>query len=400
MKILNVGHNYFVAGGSDRVLIETGELLKAKGHIVVPFCAKNEKNFSSPYKRFFPKSIDFDKINIKSLFSFFYNFEAKHSLTSLLESEKKTVDVAHLHIYYGKLTTSVLHALKNKKVPIVQSLHEYKLACPIYTMELNGKVCEKCIGGNNTHCVVNKCKNSSYLQSAVMAAESYVSRVLGDVRNIDLFLSVSEFHRTVMLKAGIPSDKLKVLHNFVDTDKYRAQASHEGYFLYFGRIEKLKGLGTLISTFEKTKHKLIIVGDGSYLPDVLKRIVTIPNISYEGFKQNEELMSCISNAMAVVVPSEWYENCPMNVLEAKALGRPVIGSNIGGIPELIRDNIDGYIFEPGDTSGLMKCIDKVAENFTEMSILAREDVVSRFSKGAYLDKLLAFYELAIVNKGL
>lgn len=399
MKILNVGHNYHVAGGSDRVLIETGELLTDNGHTVIPFCAQNEKNLDSAYSRFFPRSIDFNKINIRSLLSFFYNFEAKSFLISLLKSQDSSIDIAHLHIYYGKLTTSVLHALKKHDVPIVQSLHEYKLACPIYTMELNGNVCEKCINGNKIHCVLNKCKNSSYLQSTVMATESYISRVLGDIRNIDLFLSVSEFHKTVMLKAGIPSEKLKVLHNFVDTDKYKAEHTHENYFLYFGRIEKLKGMDTLISAFEKTSHKLKIVGEGAYLPEVLKRISTIQNIEYEGFKQGKELINYISNATAVIVPSEWYENCPMNVLEAKALGRPVIGSDIGGIPELIRNNIDGYVFEPGNVIKLSECIDNVTKQFTEMSILAREDAVSRFSKVAYLEKLLAFYDLARTIKG-
>jgi len=399
MKILNVGHNYHVSGGSDRVLIETGELLANNGHTVIPFCAQNKKNFNSAYSNFFPRSIDFDKISIRSLLSFFYNFEAKSSLNSLLESQSLAIDIAHLHIYYGKLTTSVLHSLKAHKVPIVQSLHEYKLACPIYTMELNGNVCDKCIKGNKVHCVLNKCKNSSYLQSTVMATESYISRILGDVRNVDLFLSVSEFHKTIMLKAGIPNEKLKVLHNFVDTDKYKAECTHQNHFLYFGRIEKLKGLDTLISAFEKSKHKLKIIGGGAYLSEVLKRISTIKNIEYEGFKQGKELMNYISNATAVIVPSEWYENCPMNVLEAKALGRPVIGSDIGGIPELIRNNIDGYVFEPGNVDKLTECIDKVTNKFTEMSILAREDAVSRFSKVAYLEKLLAFYDLARSTKG-
>ncbi len=398
MKILNVGHNYHVSGGSDRVLIETGKLLTSNGHTVIPFCAKSEKNENSKYSRFFPQSIDFNNINIKSLLSFFYNFDAKKSLELLVRSEEPSIDIAHLHIYYGKLTTAILHTLKKHNIPIIQSLHEYKLACPIYTMELNGNVCEKCIKGNNFHCVINKCKNSSYLQSTIMATESYISKALGDVRHIDLFLSVSEFHRNIMLKSGIPSTKLEVLHNFVDTDKYKTEHINLDYFLYFGRIEKLKGIETLISAFKGSPHKLKIIGDGSYLTPMLERISGLNNIEYLGFKEGDDLISYISNAKSVIVPSEWYENCPMNVLEAKALGRPVIGANIGGIPELIRDEIDGYIFEPGDVDGLIDKINKVSDQFTNMSVLAREDAINRFSKKAYLDKLLAFYKLTLSRK--
>lgn len=398
MKILNIGHNLFVAGGSDRVLIETGLLLEDNGHEVIPYCAANENNMASKYKPFFPTSIDFNNITPSSLLSFFYNFEAKKQLIKLIENQKSEFNVAHLHIYYGKLTTSILHALSAKGIPIIQSLHEYKLACPVYTMEHKGDVCDACIGGNRLPCVIKKCKNDSVVQSVIMALESSFSRRMGDIRHIDLFLSVSEFHSTIMEKVGIPKSKLHVLHNFVDTDKYRTTESHDDYYLYFGRIEKLKGMDTLINAFKNSNHKLVIVGAGVYLPHVEALISSIDNISYDGFKNGEELIDIIAHAKCVIVPSEWYENCPMNVLEAKALSRPVIGANIGGIPELIRDGVDGYVFEPGSVQGLKEAIDKIDSHFASFSSEARKDAVERFSKEAYYKKLVSFYELTITKR--
>lgn len=398
MKILNIGHNYFVAGGSDRVLIETGLLLEKNGHEVIPFCAENKKNIPSKYLRFFPVSIEFDSLTLSSFFSFFYNFKAKKQLSRLIEHQESHVDLAHLHIYYGKLTTSILHSLNSKGIPIIQSLHEYKLACPVYTMESKGSVCDACINGNRLPCIIKRCKNDSIAQSFIMAIESSFSRKMGDIRNIDLFLSVSEFHRAIMLKAGVPSDKLRVLHNFVNTDKYKTTETHGGYYLYFGRIEKLKGMDTLINAFRNSNQKLVIVGTGAYLTKVESSISLLDNITYLGFRSGDALIEIIADAKCVIVPSEWYENCPMNLLEAKALSRPVIGANIGGIPELIRDGIDGYIFEPGSVQGLKDAISKVDSQFTSFSKEARKDVMTRFSQEAYYKKLMGFYKLVTSQK--
>jgi glycosyltransferase involved in cell wall biosynthesis len=228
-----------------------------------------------------------------------------------------------------------------------------------------------------------------------MAAESYISHFLGDIHNVDLFLSVSNFHKSIMVKAGVPEDKLRVLHNFVDTDKYKAPSTHDGYYLYFGRIEKLKGLQTLVSAFSDLNYELIIVGEGGYQEEMEKQIKNIENINYLGFKEGSDLLNIISRSRAVIVPSEWYENCPMNILEAKSMGRPVIGANIGGIPELIQDDIDGYIFEPANVNQLKSAVIKAHSRFEDMSLSARKDAVKRFSNEAYYVKLMDFYSTVI-----
>lgn len=390
MKILNVGHNYFVAGGSDRVLIETERMLKAKGHAVIPFCSKNDRNFESKYSDFFPSSVNTKSGFFNNPISFFYNVEAANKLSKLLILHD--IDIAHLHIYYGKLTTSILSVLNKRKIPIVQTLHEYKLVCPVYTMERSGTVCNDCVSSSRLKCITNRCKDGSVIKSSAMALESYISRMLGDISKIDLFLSVSNFHRNMMIQGGVPSEKIEVLYNFIDVKSYTPNFDNEGYFLYFGRIERLKGIITLIESFSNLNKKLLIVGDGAFANELVEIIKDIPNIDYIGFKEGEELKSIISKSKCVLVPSEWYENCPMNVLEAKSLGKPVIGSNIGGIPELVRDGIDGYLFSPGNAEELKDAVKKVEKDLVSFGKNARLDVEQRFSESVYYKKLNRHYE--------
>lgn len=379
-----------MAGGSDRVLIETERMLKDKGYTVIPFCSKNERNLESKYSKFFPSSINTKSKFFNNPISFFYNFEAASKLDALLLEHD--IDIAHLHIYYGKLTCSILSVLNKQKIPIIQTLHEYKLVCPVYTMERGGMVCNECITSSRLKCVTNRCKDGSVIKSSAMALESYISRKLGDISKIDLFLSVSNFHRNIMIQGGIPCEKIEVLYNFIDVNSYIPNFDNEGYFLYFGRIEKLKGIITLVDSFSELNMKLLIVGDGSFAKELVEMIKDISNIDYIGFKDGEELKSIISKSKCVLVPSEWYENCPMNVLEAKSLGKPVIGSNIGGIPELIRDGVDGYLFSPGNVEELKEAVLKVEKYLVPFGKCARLDVEQRFSESVYYEKLNSHYK--------
>lgn len=391
MKTLNIGHNFFVIGGSDRVLIETVKLMNSNGHNAIPFCSIDQRNIKSDYDKYFVKSISTEKPSITSLPSFFYNFDAVEKLKCLLD-DNPDIKVAHLHIYYGKITTSILKVLKGRGIKIIQSLHEYKLACPVYTMIRNEQVCRKCIDGDFYNCIINKCKDDSYIKSGIMTLESYFSRAMGDIRNIDTFISVSHFHKKVMVETGIHEDKIKVLHNFVSTKvRHNYKPSHNNYFLYFGRIEKLKGIDTLLEAFVGTEYNLIMAGDGAYSETLSIRLQNIDNISFVGFKSGDDLEKLIDNAIAVVVPSEWYENCPMNILEAKSAGKAVIGSDIGGIPELIEDGQDGYIFPVGDVNKLRTRLHDVLIDFENLSFKALENCQKYFSQDAYYNKLVEIY---------
>ncbi|MEZ9923367.1 glycosyltransferase family 4 protein [Vibrio breoganii] len=391
MKTLNIGHNYFIVGGSDRVLIETVKLMSSHGHTAIPFCCADEKNLPSEYSKYFPSSISTDGSNPLDIIQYFYNHDAVVKLEYLLD-EHPEIEIAHLHIYYGKITTSVLKVLKKRNIKIVQSLHEYKLVCPVYTMQRDGDVCDKCLDGSFYNCIRYRCKDNSFIKSSIVTLESYFSRYMGDVTLIDKFISVSHFHRTIMIKGGVPDSKISVLHNFVDTNVVTKTLKHKGYFLYFGRIEKLKGIDTLIEAFKQSHHRLIIVGDGSYVENMKSKIEHLDNIEYAGFQEGDVLATTIRNCVAVIVPSEWYENCPMNVLEAKAYGKPVLGCDIGGIPELVDDGKDGYIIPVRDSEALVNKLDYLVRDYESLASQSLDNCVINFSDTAHYNKLMAIYD--------
>ena len=197
-----------------------------------------------------------------------------------------------------------------------------------------------------------------------------------------------------MRRAGVPDAKLRRLHNFVDTARITPVPveARARYLLYFGRIERLKGVPTLIEAVKTTGHHLKIAGSGHWQEEMTQAIRDCPNIEYLGFTSGEALENLIGGAGAVVVPSEWYENCPMSILEAKAAGTPVIGADIGGIPELIHDGVDGFLFRPGDPQSLGDALDRLARSDpAALSTAARADACARFSPDTHLHQLLDIY---------
>ncbi len=391
MRILQISHNYHIVGGSDAVFFATCDLLTTAGHEVIPFCIKNPANHPSKWARYFPCGADTGTAPVRDALRYFFNAEARAKLRQLLD-QAGPVDVAHLHIYHGKHTPAILSVLREHGIPIVQSLHEYKLACPVYTMQRDGKPCDLCIGGSVLNCVRHRCKDGSVLRSAVMAAEQMSARILGDVRLIDRFFCVSDFQRQIMARASIPTAKLHTLPNFVNTDEVSARPGHGNYLLYFGRIEELKGVPTLLKAVAQSGHQLRIAGDGKWRPEMERRIEGQDNVAYLGFQHGAALQRLVGRATAVIVPSEWSENCPMSVLEAKALGRPVIGARIGGIPELVREDLDGFLFEAGNVGDLVRALATLDRaDHASLSRNARQDAEARFSQAVYLKSLLRHY---------
>ena len=395
-QILQVNNHHRVIGGSDSVYFNTSELLRASGRGVINFAASSEHDVPSPYSSYFHRGLDTKKLSLKDIGKYMRDAEAGKAVDRLID-HVGPFDVAHLHIYYGRLTAAILPVLRRHDIPIVQTIHEYKLACPIYTMERNGSVCEECIKGSTINVIRNKCKEGSLAKSIAVLAEFWASRLQGDVRLLDRIICVSDFQRSLMLRAGIPASKLVTLHNFVDPVVFKPVASEAkgDYFLYCGRIEVLKGVPSLLQAAEKTGISLKVAGVGGWSQDMMRRISGNSNIEALGHVGGQDLRDLIAYAKAVVVPSEWYENCPMTVLEAKAAGTPVIGARIGGIPELIRDGVDGTLFEAGNVDDLCRAINDIREgDIIGMAHAAREDVKARFSNEFHLERLIEIYESA------
>ena len=393
--ILNISHNHYVRGGSDRYFFVLSELLENHGHRVIPFTAASPKDEPSEWERYFPRGADFDQPGVGDLIRFVYSRDAVKSIRQLLNDTD--ADLAHFQLYHGKLTASILGELKEAGIPLIQTLHDFKLTCPVNTHISNGKICEVCAGKHFWRALPKRCNRGSFARTALNVTESYVSRMLGSHDKFDHFISVCHFNRKKMIQYGIPEDKISTVHNFVDVSDITPNFNVGDYLLYFGRLHRGKGIFTLIEAALPLKHvPLYIVGDGEAMPEI-QRILEqnrCDHIQLLGFKQGDELRELILNSICTVIPSDWYENCPMSILESYAYGKPVIGTKVGGIPELIVDGIDGFLVPPGEQDALRDRLLWMFEHKHEavdMGRAGRHKMETEFNADIHYEKIMNIY---------
>ncbi|MBW4698325.1 MAG: glycosyltransferase family 4 protein [Aphanocapsa lilacina HA4352-LM1] len=395
--VLKVSQNYFVRGGSDRYFFSLAALLEKKGHRVIPFAARHRENLPTPFAPYFPDPVDFASPSPADLVRFVHSRPAALALARLLAEHRPRL--AHLHIYYGQLTTSILPVLRRAGIPVVQTLHEYRLACPVSTLiDAQGRLCQACDGKDYWRAVAGRCNRGSLARSLLSAAEAYHARLLGGVvDHIDRFITVSHFQRRKLAELGVPAEKMSTVHNFVDVSQIAVNPEPGEYFLYFGRVERLKGIFTLIEAAAPLgRTPLLIVGEGEARAEAEALVERrgLSHIRLLGPKGGKELQRLIGGSLACVLPSQWYENCPMSVLEAYAHSRPVIGSDIGGIPELVDPESDGWLFAAGDVEALRgRLLAALAdrEQTRSMGLAGREKVERRFSEERHYEQILDVY---------
>lgn len=305
--------------------------------------------------------------------------------------------IAHLHIYYGQLTSSILSPLKRQGVPVVQTLHDYKLVCPTSIMFDHGRVCEACQGSKFWQATAKRCNRGSLARSALSTLETYTSHLMGAVRKVDHFLAVSHFLREKVVSLGVPANKVTTVHNFIDATQYVPSSALGTYVLYFGRLERIKGIFTLLDAMANLRQiKLLIVGDGNDKLE-LARVVAderLTNVQFLGFKRGEELHDLIRGSICTVSPSVCYESFGLTLIESFALGRPVICSRMGGMPEIVKDGVDGFIIPPGDAAALGDRIAWMADHLeaaVAMGAMGRRKVEQDFSPAVHYDRVMSIY---------
>ena len=402
MRILLINRNHFLAGGADRVYLNTGKLLEKYGHDVAYFSTVNDENLYSKQSSYFVEKIQtrggsaYSKIfNVKK---YLYNKDVSINLEKLIFDFKP--DVAHLHLFYGVLSASVLSVLNKNKVPVVITIHDYRLLCPVNTLlDKNGQICEKCKKSRFYNCVLNRCSQDNFFQSTVVATEAYMRKYFFDpIVHIDHFIFVSHFSRNkhIMFDKRF-KEKSTQLYNF--TNGVTNITIHKGdYLFYYGRLSREKGILNLINAVKQTNSKLIIAGDGPQKKEILTEINGISNILYVGFKTGSELNELILKCSFVVVPSEWYENNPMTIVESFQFGKPVIGSNIGGIPELI-NTTTGFVFESANQNSLCNAIIAASEvsndEYSNLSASCFNFADVHFNEQTHLGVLTGIYKKVI-----
>lgn len=395
-SILNVGQNYRLIGGSDRYLIELENLLEKKGHKVIPFTAKNKDNLDTEFARYFPVGANFNDPHLNDILLYLYSFPARASIKKLISDIR--IDIAHLHIYYGKITTSILSPLVDSNIPIVQTCHDLKLLCPISTLYRNGRICEDCKGRKWYNVMLNRCNRNSFARSSLSMLEAYISSCNGAVDKINQFIAVSNFLKDKMVEHGISESKVSVIHNYIDTTQLKVQASTGEYLLYFGRIERYKGIFTLLKAAKYVPEiEILIVGSGEASCQVKEyiRLNSLHNVTLLDFMQPERLARLIEGAICTVNPSELYETFGLSVIESFAYGKPVIASRIGGMPEIINHGSTGFLFEAGNVGELkelMKWMWKNPGKANKMGIVAREHVENKFDPETHYRKLKKVYD--------
>jgi len=406
MKILLVNKFLYPKGGDAISTINTGKLLSAKNHKVIFWGMEHPSNSDYSYKDYFVSNIDFNKPmsfaqQLKATLRILYSLEAKRKIEELVEIEEP--DIVHLNNFAHQISPSILHILKKYNIPSVMTMRDYKLVCPVYTMLSNGKPCEKCKDGKYYQCLINICAKDSRLKSLLNAAEMYLHhKILHIYDLIQIFIAPSLFLKNKIEEMGLKR-KIVFLPNFVNVEDFKPEFNwQENSIVYFGRLSGEKGLFTLIEAMKGVDVNLKIIGEGSLKERLELKVKgeSKNNVCFLGYKSGEDLKNKIKKSMFVVLSSEWYENNPRTVLEAFALGKPVIGSRIGGIPELVKDGETGLTFEPGNVEDLRDKIEYFINSpygITEMGKNARRFVEENFNPNKHYKKLMEVYKTAKIK---
>ena len=368
MKILMVNKFLHPNGGSETYIFKLGEALTALGHEVQYFGMEHKGRCVSNRAEAYTSDMDFHGGSKLSKLTYplktIYSKEARKKIRLVLDDFQP--DVVHLNNFNYQLTPSViLEVVKWRKQTgrncrIVFTAHDYQLLCPNHMMNNPGSRlnCEKCLGGHFGNCIKGKCIHGSAAKSAVGAAEAMFWNAKGTYKYIDTIICCSEFMKKKMDTNPLFAEKTVAMHNFVEPMKAAGTPDPDlklppAYVLYFGRYSWEKGMGTLLSACEMLPEvDFVFAGKGEYK----EAIDNLPYATDVGFRTGADLQKLISGALFTVYPSEWYENNPFSVMESQQLGIPVIGANIGGIPELIKDGVTGRLFEPGDAKDLAAII--------------------------------------------
>lgn len=401
MKLLAVNKFYHLYGGADRYFLERNDLLRRKGHEVIPFAMRDEKNLPTPYAPYFVSPIHFfDPARRprpwEAAGRVLYSREAKEKIRRLVQETRP--EIAHLHNIAHQLSPSILPPLKEFGLPVVQTLHDYKLICPTYRLLSHGSLCERCKGQRFYQAALQRCNRGSLAASALNALEMYLHhKVLGLYDLIDRFIAPSAFVRAKVIEFGVAADRVVHLPHFVDLEAWSPERERGEYIASFGRLVEGKGVATLIRAVGRLgKIDLYIMGAGE-LEDELRALAAREGggrVRFLGFQSGDALRSLVARALFTVVPSEWYEVFGQTVVQSFAAGRPVLGARIGAIPELIDEGVDGALFAPRNTEELAARIEWLLGDRARLEAMgsaARRKAEAEWSPDSHYERLMALY---------
>lgn len=425
MRILLVNKFHYRKGGAETYYLTVGSELERMGHEVAYFSMRHPDNLSCEWDKYFVTQREYN--NVKSPLkaardgmALIYSPEAKRSFQALCEEFRP--DVVHLNNVHRQITLSILDApyLRENKVPVFYTAHDYVTVCPGYLMlDGGGRVCDACLeDGRYRHCIERRCVKGSRAKSALAAMEASFNRAHKSNRRIDRVIAPSRFMCSKLIEGGWPEDKVVFLQNFAD-DAILDRAANAGadatdrenpYLLFFGRLSVEKGVDTLLRAFDAALPslpqgmRLVVVGDGpdaAEFKTLASSLGCVSRIEFAGYQTGGALQAYVERASLAIASSRWRENMPYSIVEAFAAGTPVIGTNIGGIPELVDEGKTGFICEPGGVQSMADAISRGANAFLDRSAYSRLQsncrsyVMENCSREKFMSDLVNLYKESI-----
>ena len=393
MKVLQIHNIYRTRGGEESVVQSERQLLEMNGHEVVPFYrdSRDIDNFG-PLER------------ARILATIPYSRVVEREICAVVHEQRP--DVAHVHNVFPLLTSAVYRALRRCEVPVVQTIHNFRFLCPNGLLYIDNQICEACTKHGYFSAVRKRCMHRSTLISGAYAAAIALAWRRGILPNdINSYIALNRFFADRLIIAGVPESRIRILGNFI-SDIADHVSPKSGYLLYLGRLSREKGIRTLLDALREVEGiKLKIAGSGPLAEEIKAQVAHIGDGKVEmlGHVSGVAKYELIRDAKCMVVPSEWYENFPISVVESMSLGTPVVASRIGGLPEMVEDGVTGLLFEPGYVNELAAVLRRIVSDggmLDELAENALRTAKEKFGAESHYDGLIDVYNDAISTQAL
>lgn len=404
MRVLHVNKYLYRRGGAEAYMQDVALLQQQAGHEVAFFGMRHPENPPLPFVEHFPAQLEFEPApagpvgKARLVGRMLWSTSARGGIAAVIGSFRP--DVVHLHNIYHQLSPSILGPVKGAGLPAVMTVHDFKLVCPSYQFLDKGRVCEACLGGHFTQAVRRRCKDDSLAASALLAAETALHSATRAYRGVDVFICPSKFLRGKLVQGAIYPERLHLLPNFVDARDTPVKRHPGGPVVFAGRLAPEKGVDTLVQAMAHLPDATLeIAGDGPQRADVeqLATEVAPGRVTFHGRLAKADVQSLMLRAGVLAVPSRFYENQPMTILEAFSAGLPVVGTAHGGIAELVQEGETGSLAPVDDPRALATALHTVIANpvlAAQMGRRARRLVESDYSPQGHLAGLEQIYTRA------
>lgn len=402
MRILQVNKFLYRRGGAESYMLGLAERQRDRGDTVEFFGMDHPDNEpAQSLQGTFPPHVELEPAprgaqRLTSAARMIWSLAGQRGMAAALRDLRP--DVVHCHNIYHQLSPSILFPVHRAGIPCVMTLHDYKLACPNYQLLDHGSICEACVGGGTWHATARRCKDGSLTASALLSLESGVHRLARAYDKVDLFISPSHFLADVMRRAGVADDRLRVVPNYADLQQFQPAPVGGTELLFVGRLSHEKGVDVLVDAVGMMPEgtRLSIAGDGPQRAALAQRAdrVAPGRVTFHGRVDGGRVRELLASAAVSVVPSRWHENQPMTILESFAMSVPVVVTNLGGMPELVRDGAEGLVVPPDDATALAGALSRLLEDPEKRRLMgeqARARVVAEFGIDRHLARIDEVY---------